>query len=96
MRKLLPSTWSSSGRFLFVSVEAASPTIRAGASQFRLALEKIRRLFRREASSQLAEPSMVPGSQSMNRGELVPGEDPSHDAYVNTTAHRNLYRVSLP
>ncbi len=43
-----------------------------------------------------AEPSVVPGSQSVNREELVPGEDLAHYAYVNTTAHRNLYRISLP
>jgi hypothetical protein len=32
----------------------------------------------------------------VNREQLVPGEDPSHFAYVYTTAHRNLYRISLP
>ena len=43
-----------------------------------------------------AEPDEVPGSQSVNRALLVPGEDLSHFAYVNTTSHRNLYRISLP
>jgi hypothetical protein len=43
-----------------------------------------------------AQPSVMPGSQSVNRYELVPGEDLTHFAYVKTTAHRNLYRVSLP
>ena len=43
-----------------------------------------------------AEPDVVPGSQSVSRGFLVPGEDLSHFAYVNTTSHRNLYRISLP
>jgi len=32
----------------------------------------------------------------MARGERVPGKDPRHFAYVNTTVHRNLYRISLP
>jgi hypothetical protein len=44
----------------------------------------------------LAEPNVVRGAQSLNRAELVPGEDVSHYAYVNTTVHRNLYRISLP
>jgi hypothetical protein len=44
----------------------------------------------------MAEPSVVPGAQSLDRTELVPGKDLSHYAYVNTTAHRNLYRISLP
>ncbi len=43
-----------------------------------------------------AEPDVVPGSQSVNRAVLVPGEDLSQFAYVNTTSHRNLYRISLP
>jgi hypothetical protein len=43
----------------------------------------------------LAQASVVPGAQSIPRGQLVPGKDPSHYAYVNTTVHRNLYRISL-
>ncbi len=39
---------------------------------------------------------MVPGTRSFNRAELVPGKDLSYYAYVNTTVHRNLYRISLP
>lgn len=31
-----------------------------------------------------------------NRADLLPGEDISHYAYVNSTVHRNLYRVLLP
>jgi hypothetical protein len=38
----------------------------------------------------------VPGSESILRDDLVPGADLSHFAYVKTTVHRNLYRVSLP
>lgn len=43
-----------------------------------------------------SEPSVVKGSQSVPRDYLVPGKDPEHFAYVNTTVHRNLYRISLP
>jgi hypothetical protein len=46
-----------------------------------------------EPSAQL---SVVPGSQSVGRAELVPGKDLAHFAYVKTTSQRNLYRVSLP
>ena len=44
----------------------------------------------------LAEAAVVPGAQSIPRDDLVPGADLSHFAYVKTTVHRNLYRVSLP
>jgi len=43
-----------------------------------------------------AEAAVVPGSESILRDDLVPGADLSHFAYVKTTVHRNLYRVSLP
>jgi hypothetical protein len=39
---------------------------------------------------------VVPGSVSVNRERLVPGEDPNHYAFVHTTSHSNLYRISLP
>jgi hypothetical protein len=38
----------------------------------------------------------ISGAQSVERAEFAPGADPSHYAYVNTTVHRNLYRISLP
>ena len=44
----------------------------------------------------MADPSVVPGARSLNRAEFVPGRDLSHYAYVKTTVHRNLYRISLP
>ena len=88
--------WSSSGKFLFVPVEASSPTtpgrglvipVGSGESLPELPLGGI---------EPLAEPSVVSGAQSLNRAELVPGKDLSHYAYVNITVHRNLYRISLP
>ena len=44
----------------------------------------------------LADPSVVHGAESVGRGALVSGKDPAHYAWVNTTVHRNLYRISLP
>lgn len=42
-----------------------------------------------------AEASVVPGAITVGRGNLVPGKDPEHYAWVNTTVHRNLYRISM-
>lgn len=36
------------------------------------------------------------GAQSIGRADVVPGVDPTHYAYVTTTVHSNLYRISLP
>jgi Tol biopolymer transport system component/DNA-binding winged helix-turn-helix (wHTH) protein len=89
--------WSTDGKFLFVPVEEASRTS-AGRS---LAIpvgpgESLPDDFPAGGIPPLAEPSVVRGAQSVAREELVPGKDPEHYAWVNTTVHRNLYRISLP
>jgi eukaryotic-like serine/threonine-protein kinase len=88
--------WSFNGKWLFIPVEASSRTrlgrslaIPVGPGESLPALPP-------GGVKPLAEPSAVPGSRSVNRAELVPGEDPFHFAYVNTAVHRNLYRISLP
>lgn len=88
--------WSSSGRFLFMAVEAPTETspgrslaIPVGPGESLAALPP-------GGVEAGAEPDEVPGSQSVNRALLVPGKDVSHFAYVNTTSHRNLYRISVP
>lgn len=89
------TSWSTDGKFLFVSVEESSRTspgrslaipVGPGESLPDLPVGGI---------PALAEPSVVHGAQSVGRGELVPGKDPEHYAWVNTTVHRNLYRISL-
>ncbi len=88
--------WSTDGKFLFVSVEDSSRTspgrslaipVGPGESLPDLPVGGI---------EPLAEPGVVQGAESVGRGELVPGKDPEHYAWVNTTVHRNLYQISLP
>lgn len=89
-------TWSTNRKFLFVSVEDPSRT-NPGRS---LAIP----LGPRESIPDLpsggippdAEPNLVRGAKSVNRAYLVPGENAEQYAWVNYTAHRNLYRISLP
>jgi DNA-binding winged helix-turn-helix (wHTH) protein/Tol biopolymer transport system component len=88
--------WSSSGRFLFVPVEASSPTTPGRSLAIPVGPGENLPEFPPGGLQPLAEPSVVPGAQSISRAELVPGTDLSHYAYVNTVVHRNLYRVSLP
>jgi hypothetical protein len=88
--------WSASGRFLFVAVE--SPTQTSPGRSLAIPVGPGERLpaIPPGGVEPGAKEDVVPGSQSVNRALLVPGEDPSHFAYVNTTSHRNLYRISLP
>jgi hypothetical protein len=44
----------------------------------------------------LDDPLAFPGSRLIDRFEISPGPDPSIFAYVKTTMHRNLFRITLP
>jgi DNA-binding winged helix-turn-helix (wHTH) protein/Tol biopolymer transport system component len=89
-------TWSSNGKFLFIPVEASSRTSTGRNLAIPVGPGESLPKFPPRGIRPFADPSVVPGSRSVNRAELVPGKDLSHFAYVNTTVHRNLYRISLP
>ena len=88
--------WSSSGKFLFIPVEASSQTSTGRSLAIPVGPAESLPALPPGGIEPLAEPDVVPGSQSFSRADLVAGKDLSHFAYVNTTAHRNLYRISLP
>ena len=88
--------WSTDGRFLFVQVEASSRTDAGRSLAIPVGPGESLPEFPAGGIAQLAEPSVVPGSQSVARWDLTPGKDPEHYAWINYTVHRNLYRISLP
>lgn len=88
--------WSSSGQFLFVAVEAPTETNPGRSLAIPVGPGESLPVFPSGGIKPGAEPDVIPGSQSVNRALLVPDKDLSHFAYVNTTSHRNLYRISLP
>ena len=88
--------WSSSGRFLFIPVEEPTRTSPGRSLAIPVGPEESLPKLPPEGVAPMDDASVVPGSLSVPRGALVPGKDPAHFAYVNTTAHRNLYRISFP
>ena len=88
--------WSSNGKFLFIPVESASPTTPGRSLAIPVGPGETLPQFPPGGIQPFAEPSVIPGAQSIAREELIPGKDLSHYAYVNTAMHRNLYRISLP
>ncbi len=88
--------WSTSERFLFIPVEQASRASPGRSLAIPLGHGESLPDLPPEGIAPLAEPTVVKGSQSVPRAYLVPGKDPQHFAYVNSTVHRNLYRISLP
>jgi hypothetical protein len=95
-RRRCDPIWSTSGKFLFIVVEEPSRTSPGRSLAIPLGAGETFPKFPPEGIGASADASIMPGSQSVNRAYLVPGKSPTHYAYVNTTAHRNLYQISLP
>jgi DNA-binding winged helix-turn-helix (wHTH) protein/Tol biopolymer transport system component len=88
--------WSTDGKFLFVPVEESSRTSAGRSLAIPLGVGESLPDLPTGGIAPLAEPSMVRGAESVGRGDLVPGSGPGQYAWVNTTVHLNLYRISLP
>ena len=89
-------TWSSNGKSLYIAVEPATRTGPGRSLVIPVGPNETLPDLPTGGIPLLAQPTIVKGAQSVPRESLVPGTDPSHYAYVNTTVHRNLYRISLP
>jgi Tol biopolymer transport system component len=88
--------WSPDGKFLFVPVEDPSRIDPGRSLAIPLGPGETLPILPAAGIAPSAEPNVVRGAKSVARGELTPGRDPEHYAWVNTTIHRNLYRISLP
>ncbi|HTB95693.1 MAG TPA: winged helix-turn-helix domain-containing protein [Terracidiphilus sp.] len=88
--------WSPDGKFLFVPVEDPSRTDPGRSLAIPLGAGETLPILPEGGIAPSAKPDVVRGAKSVARGELTPGRDLEHYAWVNTTIHRNLYRISLP
>jgi DNA-binding winged helix-turn-helix (wHTH) protein/Tol biopolymer transport system component len=88
--------WSIDGRLLFIPVEDASRTSPGRSLAVPVGPGETLPDLPAAGIPAGAEPGVVRGAQSVGRAGLVPGRDPEHYAWVNTTVHRNLYRISIP
>jgi hypothetical protein len=87
--------WSTDGKFLFVSVEYSSRTSPGRSLAIPVGPGESLPDLPEGGIAPLAETSVVQGAEPVGRGALAPGKDPAHYAWVNTSVHRNLYRISL-
>lgn len=89
-------SWSTDGKFLFVPVEDSSRTSPGRSLAIPLGPGESFPVLPAGGIAPMAEAKVVRGAESVGRAQLVPGRDPKHYAWVNTTVHGNLYEVSLP
>ena len=88
--------WSPDGRYLFIPVEDATRTSTGRTLAIPAGPGESLPAFPPGGIAPMSDPSAVPRAQSIGPADLIPGNDLSHFAYVKTTVHRNLYRISLP
>ena len=89
-------TWSPNGKFLFLSMTPSSQTNSGRSVAVAVGPGEHLPPLPAKGFSSRSDLRLVPGSQWLNREDLVPGEDPGHYAYVKTSSHRNIYRLTLP
>ena len=96
------SRWAADGKYLYIKTDSASQadsTSQTGSGRT-LAVsagpEERLPAFPPDGITSATDAKTIPGAQWVNRGDLVPGKDLAHFAYVKNTEHRNLYRISLP
>jgi len=88
--------WSSTGSFLVVPVETATQDSPGRSLAIPVGPGETLPNLPTGGIEPLAPASVVSGALSIPRAKIIPGKDPAHFAYVNTTVHRNLYRILLP
>jgi hypothetical protein len=93
---LCPAEWAPDGRFLYVGLAPNSQTTRGKTLAIPIpAGETLPNL----PSSGIQGPEdakAFPDARLLDAWGISPGPDPSVFAYVKTTAHRNLFRITLP
>jgi Tol biopolymer transport system component len=89
-------TWSPDGSFLYIPVELASEKSAGRSLAVPLGAGETLPKFPPGGITPGSGASVIPGAVMVDRAELVPSAIPSRYAYVNSTVHGNLYRISLP
>jgi WD40 repeat protein len=88
--------WSPDGRFLYIPVEQQSRQTPGRSLAIPVGPGETLPEFPPNGVEPGSDTNVIPGAQSIQRAEFVPGNDLLHFAYVNSTVRRNLYRISLP
>lgn len=88
--------WAPDGKWLYIPVEHASGTNPGRSLAIPVGPGESLPDFPAGGLNLNAQPADMRGSQPVNRESLIPGPDPSHYAYLNSSVHRNIYRITLP
>ncbi len=87
------ATWSANGKFLVLpgSVPSGSGT----GTAIPIGPQEELPPALPEGLESIADKSISPASRQLARGDIYPGENLEQYAFVNTSVHRNLFRITL-
>ena len=88
--------WSPDGKWFYVPVEHATINSAGRCLAIPIGPNETLPEFPAGRIKPGAEPSVIPGSVSINREWVIPGIDPTEYAYLSVKTQRNLYRITLP
>ena len=90
------TTWSPSGDFLYLPMEFASRKSPGRSLAIPMGPGETLPKFPAGGIEAGSDAGVIPGARVVERAEVAPGAELGRYAYVNSSVHRNLYRVSLP
>ncbi len=90
------SRWAADGKYLYITTDSASEKDPGRTLAIPVGPEGRLPAIPAAGIATTTDAKAIPGAQWVNRGDVVPGKDLAHYAYVKNTEHRNLYRISLP
>lgn len=95
-RSYCRARWTMDGRTLFISIQERSTSGPGRTLAIPLGAEGAPPELPPNGIAAEDKPTLVKGAEVIARDAVVPGRDRGDYAWVNTTVHRNLYRVELP
>jgi hypothetical protein len=88
--------WAPDGRFLYFAVRPESRESPGQTVAIPLPAGEMLPPLPALGFQTVDNPSAFPGARVLDTFDISPGPDPSVFAYVKTTMHRNLFRITLP
>ncbi len=88
--------WSPNGKWLFIPLEHASGSNPGRTLAIPVAPGEKLPKFPEGGLNPKSQTFDIPGSRLVSRDWPIPSNDPSRYAYLNSSMHRNLYRIQLP
>jgi DNA-binding winged helix-turn-helix (wHTH) protein/Tol biopolymer transport system component len=88
--------WASNGSFLYIPLDPGTQSSAGNSIALPLGPNEELPALPKEGIKPGDDAGVVPGARIVHHAVIVPGKNPSYFAFVKTSVHQNLYRISIP